>query len=265
MPQQPETETELLPPADQTSIVERADVAPINLQRLFDSAIAQGKDGADALATLMDLKCKMDDRFAATAFAAAMVRFQAECPMIRKMTTATVVHRAGGQHSYNYAELPEILRTAGPHLHANGLSHSWRTEENQEGRLRCVCIIRHRDGHTVETPVPCPLGSDAKMSDAQKCGSALTYFRRQSLVLALGLTTCDPDDDGAGGTARFEPISEEQAQELHRFMLDVNTDFEAFFAYFSEGSDHKITAVSDLPASRFAEAMRMLETKRAKQ
>lgn len=260
MPTQNEQPTDLLPPAEPEPIVKRADVTPIDMQALFQSAIDKGIEGAAALTQLVELKHKMDDRLAATAFAAAMAAFQAECPPIPKTTKATVVHKAGGQHSYNYAQLPAIAQMIAPARAKFGFSYSWRIDENEKGRLTCVCIVRHRDGHKEETPVPCPIDAGAKITDPQKYRSAETSAKRASLTAGFGLTTCDPDDDGAGGSAAHEPITEAQFEQVHALMREVDADLVGFLEYFGN-----IKEVADLPKDKFARAMAMLETKRRQQ
>jgi hypothetical protein len=258
MPLKAEKPTDLLP-AEPTPIVNYADVQPLDMQALFEKAMDMGPAGAEVLERLTKLKHDIDDRHAHTAFAEAMVGFQSECPPISKSTTAEIKTERGANYQYKYAELPEIARTIQPYRTKYGLSHGWRTEDDDKGKLWCICIIRHRAGHKEETAVPCPTGTLAKMSEAQKCGSALTYFRRQSMILGYGLTTCDPDDDGAGGTAAHEPISEDQAKKLYSYMQDVRCDFEKFYAFFD------IQDVKELPVSRYDEAMCELDKKRERQ
>ncbi len=250
---------DLLPPAEPMPIVKQADAAPLNLQTLFDAAIAQGKDGADALTTLMELKCKMDDRQAAKEFAEAMGAFQRECPSVPKLTRADVKSRKGASFHYTYAELPDIVSAINPFCFAHGFSYTWDSVTTGN-MVKTVMTIRHLGGHCQFNSFECPSDTLTDMAASQKTSGAFTVGKRQTLIAGFGLVGCDPDDDGAGGTAAHEPITEEQAKELRTLMMDVKQDSARFYAHFGNIKD-----VAELPAFRFQEAMWGLEKKLAKQ
>jgi len=179
--------------------------------------------------------------------------------LVRKATTANIVsQKKGTRFQYSYAELPEIERTIAPYRHKHGLSHEWTTEETKTGRLFCVCIVRHVAGHSAESRVPCTIDNAAAMTDPQKQGSAMTYSKRQSLIAAYGLTACDPDDDGAGGTAAFEKINKEQAAQLQEVLEGPDFSLNDFLSHF------KIESVGCLSVGRHIEAWQMIRTKQAR-
>lgn len=238
-----------------TPLATRADVQPIDLQALFQVAIEKGKEGAESLAILAGLRNDMKKQQAATDFAQAMAAFQGVCPLIAKSSTAKIATKSGARFSYKYAELPEIARTIAPALHKHGLSYTWDSSMTDR-MLKCTCIVSHVNGHTVSTHFDCPIDTPADMSGPQKCGAALTYAKRQALVAALGLTTCDPDDDGSGGMAAFKPIDADQVKGLDFLLTEVDADRVKFLRYFG------IEDIEKLPVDRYDEAMRMLNEKR---
>lgn len=222
---------------------------------ILDKAVTGGM-APEALEKIVALYERVADRQASQEFSAAMAEFQAACPPIAKTSTAKIVTNSGANYSYKYAELDEIARTVRPLLHKHGLSYSWDSVEDK-GLVVCTCIIRHENGHSVSAKFACPTDSAAKMSGAQKNAAALTYARRQSLIQALGLTTCDPDNDGAA--AASPRITEHQAANLTAALDELNLTPERR-AKFLEVME--VGSISKIPAAKFAEAMRMVEKAR---
>jgi len=228
----------------------------VALMGVLQSALDKGTN-PEAIKVVGELIERMEDRWAERAFATAKADFQAECPLVRKTTTASIVsQKKGTRYKYNYAELPEIERTIAPYRHKHGLSYEWDTEESQSGRLFCVCVVRHVGGHKAKSRVPCTVDNAAAMTDPQKQGSAMTYSKRQSLIAAFGLTACDPDDDGAGGTAAVKPISPNQVLSLNDAIIAAEANVSKFKAAF------EIKELDELPVDQYERAMGILEKQR---
>ena len=188
------------------------------------------------------------DRAAASEFAAALAAFQAACPSIPKTRTAEIKKDGVKQYSYQYAELDQIVRTIAPALRDRGLAYSWDSRLTDK-RLVVACTLRHINGHRESSSFELPVEALSKMSEAQKHGAALTYGRRQSLVQVLGLTTTDPDTDGAGDDLDQTPITEDQAVDLLDRMKEAGLKLARFLKWA------RIERVGDLPATRFDEAV----------
>jgi len=243
-----------------TQPIETADreAQPNDITALLSQAVDKGID-ADAMEKLLTLHERVADRMAAQEFARAMAAFQSECPFIPKSSTASIVTTRGSSYAYSYAELPEICKTIKPFANKHGLSYTWDTEETTDSQLVCICIVRHVNGHQVPTRFKCPIDTTAKMSGPQKSGAALTYAKRQSVIAAFGLTTCDPDDYGAGGTAAFVPIAPDQVAGLEAAIKETGASMDGFLSYFH------IKELMDLPVDRLDEATRMLSEKKRQQ
>lgn len=207
----------------------------------------------ETIERIVALKERMDARDAAAEFNRALAEFQAECPSIQKTSTAKVATRSGGEYSYKYAELDEIARTIRPLLQKHGLSYSWDSDMAGE-RIKCVCTVRHVAGHSQTATFVCPTESASAMSGQQKHAAALTYARRQSLVQVLGLTTTEPDTDGAGS----ETITEQEGYEIEDLIIESGADRARFLAYMRVGS------VSEILARDFQKAKTALEAKARK-
>jgi len=213
-------------------------------ERLLELAVEKGL-GVAGLEKLVALHERFADRDAAREFVEAMAAFQEACPPIRKTSTAKVTTKNGGSYTYQYAELDEIARTVRPLLHKHGLSYTWDSTLSESGdRIRVSCTISHVNGHKASATFESSTKALTQaMSPQQEVASALTFGRRQTLIQALGLTTCDPDEDGAEPGERFTP---EQVLVI-----------EALIDQRPEGSRARllsylgVSALEDIPADRF--------------
>lgn len=217
------------------------------------AAIQQGA-GIEALKELVALRNAQEDRDAAKEFAVAMARFQQTCPPIAKEREGKVATASGTSFSYKYASLPSIAKTIAPHLAAVGLSYSWDTRTDG-GNLTVTCTVRHINGHSVKSECTLPTESRAGMSAQQKVGSARTFGERLSLIQALGITTADPDLDGADPVSR-ECITEQQAGDLEALASEVGVPMARVL------KAAKVAAVEDILAAQYGRFVQMLEAKR---
>jgi hypothetical protein len=227
-------------------------VVPNEGAALLRIALEKGAS-VEAIEKLMALHERMSDRQAAIEFNQALADFQSECPPIRKTSTASIVTTGGGQYGYKYAELDEIARTTRPLLTKHGLSYTWDSKA-VEGLLEVVCTVRHVGGHSQTATFATPIDSPSKMSAQQKVGAALTFARRQSLIQALGLTTADPDKDGA----LVEKISHEQALNIEDEIARVGADRARFLKYLG------VSSVAEIPLSAHERVWTALRDKEKK-
>lgn len=209
----------------------------------------------EALERLVALKERVDAADARRAYFDALAATQEAMPEVPKSRKATIVTRGGGSYEYRYAALEDITRTIRPVLRAHGLSYAWDVAQG-DGGLVVTCVLRHVDGHEERASFPVPVDTSARMSDAQKNGAALTYGRRQSLIAVLGLTTADDDVDGAESAGSAETITEDQAADLDVLIDEVGADRQKLLAWAG------VETLADLPADRYAQAVRMLERRR---
>lgn len=105
----------------------------------------------------------------------------------------------------SYATLQSILDTIEGPLWDNGLLIVQRFMHEQGNPILVTELAHAASGETIWSAVPI-VSKDA--SDPQKMGSAITYYRRYSLLSLLGLTPEEDDD----GNAASQPRSAPQAQ-----------------------------------------------------
>lgn len=220
------------------------------MHALISAAVDKGTD-PEALERLFALHERVAERGARKAFIAAKAAFQAECPPITKATTANI--RQG--FSYSYAELDHIVRTIMPSLARHGLAFSWDSKTDGD-TLIATCILSHADGHSESASFTCPTSAKTHaMSGPQQVAAANTFARRQSLVQVLGLTTTEPDHDGAE-PMRGETITESQAADIDALIDEVGADRKRFLDHF------RVDSVESVRAADFGRAIKMLEAKR---
>jgi hypothetical protein len=221
---------------------------------LLHAAVEKQAD-PDTLEKLTQLFHREQDREAVREFAAALSRFQAVCPPIKKTGDLSYLNRSGTGRKSTYATLEDIDRTVKPLLAAEHMAYTWNSEVVDE-RVRATCTLHHSNGHTITAQFEAPLDSrkNDAVSDPQKHAAALTFARRQSLIQVVGLTDTDEDTDARPE----ETITAEQAIELDRIAYEVEADIGKFKDWLS------VEELTDLKATDFTRAKAALESRRAK-
>lgn len=239
------------------------DVAPVTIGQAIQDVPAETlKDfPVDVLERLVAMQEREQERAARMAFIADLAAFQDACPLLTRNKKADVVTKSGAKYSYRYASLDRIAAEIRGLLTKHGLSYSWDSTTDA-GMLTCTCTLRHRDGHEVTSAFGAPIEQAAKMSGAQSTAATLTYARRQSLVSVLGLAIADEDTDARA--VQSKPITKSQLADLDSLMREVfGKKYEARKAQFLAWLT--IDSLSDLPASRYEQAVRAMEAKRAEE
>lgn len=207
----------------------------------------------EAIERLVALIREEQDRSAAREFARARAEFQAECPIIPKSSKAKITTKSGTSFAYAYAELDEIAETVRPFLHRHGFSYSWDADFDGAS-VKCSCTMTHSAGHSETKHFSAPTDAASSMSGPQRNAAALTYAKRQSLLMALGISTGEPSDDAMEGST--ETVSDEQIANLAALAQEVGADMGRFLAYL------KVADLRELRANDYARAVAALEQKR---
>ena len=116
---------------------------------------------------------------------------------------STVKKKSNG-YNYKYAELAQIHEE----LEAQGITYYQYIDYDQNADADYIYTVIIKDDKESSPRRGCRviIGHEAKMSAAQAQGSALTYARRYSLLMALGWAT--EDDDGATAGTQVMPRRE---------------------------------------------------------
>jgi hypothetical protein len=215
-------------------------MTPMNL---LEQAVASGN--LDMAAKMMDLHERWEKNQARKAFDEAIAAAKAKIPPIIK-------NREG--HNSKYADFAALARVVDPIISSFGLSYRFRTVQN--GTINVTCILSHRAGHSEENTLSGPADNSGSKNAIQAIGSTLTYLQRYSLTQALGLAASQ-DDDGKSANSG-DPITDEQLEELSKMIAETKSNINLFCKAM------KVECLSDIPASRFDEAIVKLKAKAAK-
>lgn len=234
--------------------------APTHADTIMQAIAGLHQQGAsiEAIERLTALYLQITAKQAEERFHQAYAKFQALCPQIPRRSVNTFfkkVNRNGVQVDSTYAGLPDIGITIKAAAAEAGLTYRWTDMKVTGDTISLSCVISHGT-HSISTPITLPTDSKQGGNGAQKTNSVLTYAKRISLEQALGLTTCDEDDDGGSPHADVETITESQAADLDTAIENVKSDKAAFCKYYG------ISRVGDLPASKLQHALMMIAKKR---
>lgn len=140
---------------------------------------------------------------------------------VKKNQTATVKTRSGGEYSYKYVDIAQIHE----YLDANGVSYyQYIDRVDGDDYIMTVKIIDGKE----QTPLRGARVVDATLfgtdNPAQKQGSALTYARRYSLLMAFGLATEDDDAQSLSVEKEDKKASPKQVEILKKYYTGENLD-----------------------------------------
>jgi hypothetical protein len=206
---------------------------------LFERALDRGAEGAGALETLYKLYDSERDRSARLAFSRALARFQSQVPPVPRSSKAKITTNGGGYYEYTYADFEQVVETIAPFLRDNGLSFSFDSEADGNGTLRCICKLRHVEGHSESSSFALPTATKSAMSAQQAVGAALTFAKRQALIAVLGLALCDVDPDGAADPTT---ITESQAADLKALIDEAGANLKKVLQFAGVESVEQIRA-----------------------
>lgn len=229
--------------------------APMTPMQMAYQLIQNGADLGSVKEMLAMSKELAADQ-ARRAFDNALSAAKAEIPPILKNRKVDFTSQKG-RTNYRHEDLGEIARTVDPILAKHGLSYRFRTEQQDGGAVRVVCVVAHRDGHAEENALQAQRDESGNKNNIQAVGSTITYLQRYTLKAALGLAASN-DDDGKAVTVAEKggAISKDQAANVRALIEETGTDIAKFCAYMG------VEAVPDIPTSEFPRAVAMLEKKR---
>lgn len=214
------------------------------------SRAQQANASIDQMQQLFDLQLRYEANEARKAYNDAMANFREQCPTINR-------GRSVEHNKTKFAGLAESIEAIRPILSKFGLSHQWKTR--QEGaNITVECTVTHRQGHSESTSLSASPDKSGGKNDIQAIGSTVSYLERYTLYAILGLSSREMDDDGAGAGKKDDVprITEQQYFDLLALIADVGADQAKFCTYY------KINEPAELPAAKFAAAVKGLEQKR---
>jgi len=207
----------------------------------------QSNASIEQMQQLFELQLRYEANEGRKAYNDAMANFREKAPAIARTRTG---------HNIKYAGLSESLDVVQPLLSQFGLSHQWKTQQDGN-QITVTCTVTHRLGHSESTSLSSAPDTSGSKNAIQAIGSTVSYLERYTLYAILGLSSREFDDNGAGaGKSEVEAISETQANDILALIAEVKADVAKFCTYY------KINAVTELPATKYNQAVKGLEAKR---
>ena len=199
----------------------------------------------------MDREMRADQ--ARQLFADAFNRVQSSMEPVRRT-------KSNSHTGSMYAAAEAVVNMLAPILAAEGFSWSVSTGEPPGPEmLRVVLKLRHGGGHEETHHLDAPIdnkgiGGKATKTALHGMGSTITYCQRYLLCSVFGVELADDRDGNPPEDAAT--VTDEQAANLKALCDEVGADLGAFLKVL------KVPKLEDLPASKYAGAVRRLEAKR---
>lgn len=213
--------------------------------------IMTGASTPELVNQAFDIYQRMEQAAAKRAFTEAKAAFKASAPTIVK-------DMKNKQYDSTYSSIGNVVGATNTALSKHGLDASWEFDQGDKS-IKVTCILTHARGHSERVWLSGPPDVSGSKNPIQQIKSTTTYLKLATFEAVTGIASeegnADDDGNGAGAAA---PITEEQRSKLQSAIVDTNADLVRFNRYF------KIERVDDLPASRFDEAMTLLDDRRRK-
>jgi len=176
-----------MPANQQPQIQPVQPVQPVSVDaQIFELAKELSKNGAvEALKELFNLRNQLESERARKLFYESLRLMQSEIPPIERKR---IVKNSDGSVRYRYASFEDILRVIKPILTKHGFSISFKTQMNGN-QVAVRGELSHEAGHSEACEVVLPVLDAGKMNSVQMVGAILSYGKRYSLSLLLGLAT----------------------------------------------------------------------------
>jgi hypothetical protein len=158
------------------------------------AAMSRGMSLAD-MREVLALQREWDADQARKAFADAMASFKTEAVRVIRNVTIKDGPLKGKKHADLYAITDACVEAMAKH----GLSHTFKPLDTTQTWIKLACRIQHRLGYYQDTEFDGPVDTGPGRNAIQARKSSVTYLERITLLLALGLSESDADDDGREG------------------------------------------------------------------
>ena len=179
-------------PIENVQQVEQQSLSIMNPETLISQAIKQNAS-VDTMERLLKMRQDLKAEFAKEQFDISMANFQMDCPIVKKTKS---VPTSSGAIAYKYAPIESIVSQVKKYLKKHGFSYMIKTE-TLEKKVKAICVVKHKDGHSEESSMSVPLGTKTNiMSETQVVAAALTFAKRYAFCNSFGILTGDSDDDG---------------------------------------------------------------------
>jgi hypothetical protein len=159
-----------------------------------------------------------------------------------------------GKGKIPYAKLEDIDRAIRPIYSEAGFSVSWNSSPVMDGKMIRVVGTFSCFGHNETREMTGPVDLSGGKQPIQGHASTVAYLKRHVLKMFFNLIERGKDLDGAK-VADLKPITESQADEIHRRLTDCGADLARFRKLFG------VEKIANLKAGQLKEVYAQLETR----
>lgn len=219
---------------------------------LIENAASNPDVDVDKLQKLLEMQERILARRAEMAFSGAMSQVQSQ-------TRSIAADALNPQTRSKYASYKALDKALRPIYTSNGFALSFNTEDSPlPEHMRVVCDVSHVEGVSRHYRIDMPTdGKGARggdvMTKTHAVGAGASYGMRYLLKMIFNVAVGEDDQDGNDVSPS---ISEEQAATLQAMIEEVKADKDKFLKYM------RVEKLSDLPAAKYASAVKALEKKR---
>ena len=189
----------------------------------------------------------------------AMVQFG----KLKQVVAHNRTGKTAGNAPFSYSDFPQLVAAVTPWLSQCDLNfdHSQDDPVMVDGKVSYIqvhCRVEHAGGHSITRSFPAI--PDPKLaghvSPSQLMQLAITYAKRQTLSMALGIATAEDKSDDDATTHEGELITNNQVADLSTLMTEVKADRDKFLKLF------KVGTLAEIQVRDYKRAVKMLEDKR---
>lgn len=160
-------------------------------------------------------------------------------PVVKKNGKIPLPSKTDGQtREVAFAKWPDIYKALMPILREKDLSLSFSAppRKSDGGGADMTGRVSHKDGAFIEAEISLSLDTGPGRNNLQSMGSTISYGKKYLTFMLLNVATEDEDDDG--NTA--DPITIEQASDLHKSLVDSGSNVKKFLSLFGVDDVRKI-------------------------
>lgn len=214
----------------------------------------------DKMERLFALQERIMERDAKMAFVEAKRAMRPELPIITQKGHIVIRDKNNPNKIIQdtpFAKFEDINEAVMPIVTQHGFDLAFKNGLAPDGKVRVTTILSHVAGHAEDTYFDLPHDSSGSKNAVQAIGSSTSYAKRYGVIAILNLTIMGEDDDGVKAGAP-PTITDKQVGDIEALIEEVKADKARFLKFF------KVASVEDLEAARYHEAVKLLESKRAK-
>jgi len=207
------------------------ELVPANPPNLLQLAIEKGAT-IEVIERLVALQNQERNDQRAVALAAAFVRAKPKLPILSKDSQASFELKSGGNKSYMFDKLPNLIEATAKPLGEEGLALSFDAVTDHQAQMVTVtAILTHEAGGERMVTMSGPFDKSGNKGELQSIGSTKTYLEKYTGKAVLGLAAAEEDDDGQAGNPKDPPITDKQVDELARLLADAKVSAKKFLAW----------------------------------